>query len=179
MNYLLLAYIFSIVNYSLYAIGRFMKNKSAILFFCVLSLLTAAISCFFFKSMSGFYLLLIEIFFNIAAYIKEKKQFNKIISYSVYIFTQILILLATYNSFKGISSIFCFISVAIAMFSAWWLDAQKIRLFGVLVCLFSFLYSMTIGNYIGVLELVIIAMNIVSYLVYKKKNNVIEAGISV
>lgn len=166
---MILGYIFSIINYILYATGRFMKNKPAILFFCVLSLTTAAISCYFFGSMVGFYLLLIQVFFNIIAYIKSKKNFNKILNYSIYIFTQILITIASIYTFQGIPSILCYISVTIALFSVWWFNEQKMRIAGIFVCLFSFLYSLTIHNYMGTLELAIIASNIISYCVYNKK----------
>lgn len=166
---MILGYIFSIINYLFYATGRFMKNKPAILFFCVLSLTTAAISCFFFNSMSGFYSLMILVFFNIIAYFKAKKEFNKVLTYAIYIFTQILITLMSIYTFKGISSIFCYISTTIAVVSVWWFNEQKMRIAGIFVCLFSFLYNLTIHNYIGILELAIIASNIISYCVYNKK----------
>lgn len=174
---MILGYIFSIINYTFYGLGRFMKKKSAILVFCLLSLLAAAISCYFFNSLSGYYLLLTQIIVTSLAYIKEKKTFNKFLTYGIYIAAQLFITATIMYTFKGMSSVFCYISVTIAIFSVWWLNEQKMRLTGIFICLFSFLYNMTIGNYLGVLELAIIATNIISYFIYKKKNLAIKGAI--
>ena len=166
---MILGYTFSIINYAFYGIGRFMKKKSAILAFCLLSLLAAAISCYFFNSLSGYYLLLTQIVIVLLAYIKEKKPFPKVVQYAIYVAAQLFITLATIFTFQGISSIFCYISVTIGILSNWWFNEQKIRNCGVAICFFSFLYNMSIKNYIGVLELAIMIMNIVSYCIYKNK----------
>ncbi len=173
---MILGYTFSIINYLFYGLGRFMKKKSAILIFCLLSLLAAAISCYFFNSLSGYYLLLTQIIVTLLAYIKEKKAFNKFWQYGIYIIAQIFITAAIIYTFQGISSILCYISVSIGIFSIWWLNEQQIRGSGVAICFFAFLYNMSIKNYIGVLELVIIAMNIISYCLYRKKQVILAGG---
>lgn len=175
---MILGYVFSIINYTFYGLGRFMKKKSAILVFCLLSLLAAAISCYFFNSLSGYYLLLTQIAVTVVAYIKEKKYFTKFLKYAIYILAQVFITAAIMYTFMGISSILCYISVSIAIFGVWWLDEQKMRISGIFVCLFSFLYNLTISNYLGVLELAIIATNIVSYLIYKKKNLIAKGEVT-
>ena len=173
---MVLGYAFALINYTFYGLGRFMKKKSAILVFSILSLLAAAISCYFFNSLSGYYLLLTQIIVTTIAYIKEKKYFTKFLTYAIYILAQLFITAAIMYTFKGLSSILCYISVSIAIFSIWWLNEQQMRIAGIFICLFSFLYNMTICNYLGVLELVIILTNVISYCIYKKKNLAITKG---
>ena len=58
---LVAGYIFSAINYIVYCVGRFKKNKSTILIFSLASKLTTLISLYCFGSLSGAYIFAIDI----------------------------------------------------------------------------------------------------------------------
>ena len=79
------------------------------------------------------------------------------------------IILAT--TFKGLSSILIYVAANLSIYSYWWMNEQQLRVTGVFIGVLFFLYCMSIRNYMGFMELLVILSNIVSYAVYKRKKS--------
>lgn len=69
----------------------------------------------------------------------------------------------------GISSILVFLTSSISLLSIWWLKPQKMRIAGMATSITSLLYQISIKNWAGLLEIVVICSNILSFAKYKKE----------
>ena len=68
----------------------------------------------------------------------------------------------------GISSILVFLTSSISLLSIWWLKPQKMRIVGMATSITSLFYQISIKNWAGLLEIVVICSNILSFAKYRK-----------
>ena len=168
---IVVGYLFSTLNYILYCIGRFTKKKSAIMLYCLFALVMAGISNYCFGSLTGSLTLFVQIPIVFLSYCKEKKPMQKrtmIFVYSLAVLATTIILATT---FKGLSSILIYVAANLSIYSYWWMSEQQLRVTGVFIGVLFFLYCMSIRNYMGFMELLVILSNIVSYAVYQRKKS--------
>lgn len=163
---LYLGYLFTVFNYIFYCSSRFRRKKAKILGLDLLAKLSMILATFFLGSLSGSYSMMVSFTILIAANIKEKQGKRWPLGYAV--FQAVLIAILVFR-FEGISSVLVFLTSSVSLLSIWWLVPQKMRIAGMVTSVTSLLYQMSIQNYAGLLELIVITSNILSYLKYRKE----------
>ena len=114
----------------------------------------------------GAYSMLVSFTILIVANIKERKERAWT---PVYVFFQVLLIFIMIWKFAGISSILVFLTSSISLLSIWWLKPQKMRLARMATSITSLFYQISIKNWAGLLEIVVICSNILSFAKYKKE----------
>lgn len=165
---LLLGYIFTVFNYVFYCISRFCRKKYQMLTLDLLAKLSTFAALFFLNSLSGAYSMLVSFVILIAANIKERKNSKWLPIYAAFQLSLITIMIW---KFAGISSILVFMTSSISLLSIWWLNPQKMRIAGMATSISSLLYQISIKNWAGLLEIVVICSNVLSFSKYKKEKN--------
>lgn len=163
---LLIGYIFTLFNYIFYCISRFCRKKYQMLTLDLLAKLSTFVALFFLNSLSGAYSMLVSFTILIAANIKERKER---IWAPVYVFFEALLIFIMIWKFAGISSILVFLTSSISLLSIWWLKPQKMRIAGMATSITSLFYQISIKNWAGLLEIVVICSNILSFAKYKRE----------
>ena len=163
-----LGYIFTILSYLIFFISRFCKEKKNLLFLDILSKILIMISLFFLHSTTGMFTMGLLIIILILAKIKETCNFNKYLSIFLFTLFCIIYLVNMILTFEGISSILVTIVAYIVLISIWWCNPQQIRILGLFDCIFYFCYQISIKNWAGMLEILSIISNILSFIKYKK-----------
>ena len=164
---LLLGYTFTALNYACYCLSRFMKTKKMMLFLDLISKIFTSLGLYCLNSLSGAYVFIAVFFMLIVANIKERQNKRWLIGY---IFFQSLYLIILYYTYIGISSILVTTQVSITLFCIWWLPPQKMRIIGGFNSFTCLAYQISIKNWAGLLEILVIFSNLISYLKYKKKS---------
>lgn len=159
-------YFFATCSYLTYCIGRFLKLKKGMLLFDLLSKPLMAIALYFFNSLSGAYILLVACLVLIVSNIKERLHTRWL---AAYILFQLLYLIIFYHTYIGLSSILITTCVSITLFSIWWLPPQKMRLIGGFNGLTSLTYHLSLHNWLGIMEVVVMASNFAAYFKMRKK----------
>lgn len=163
----LLGYFFTALNYLIYCISRFASSKKTMLFLDLLSKIFMAIGLYFLNSLSGAYMTIVIFFMLIVANIKE--QLNKK-WLCWYVFFQSLYFVILFFTYDGFSSILITTTVSTALFSVWWLKPQQMRLVSFLNGFTYLTYQISIKNWAGLLEILLILSNFFSFLKYRKSD---------
>lgn len=162
---LILGYIFTFFNYVFYSISRFSNKKHKMLTLDLLAKLSTFIALFFMGSISGAYSMLLSFFILLAANIKVRRQSKWSV---LYILFELILISILILKFEGISSILVFITSSTSLLSVWWLRPQGMRIAGLFTSITSLLYQLSIRNWAGLLEIIVIGSNIISFVKYKK-----------
>lgn len=165
-NNLLVGYIFTVFNYVFYCISRFCRKKYQMLTLDLLAKLSTFVALYFLNSLSGAYSMLVSFLILIAANIKERRKGKWLPAYVVF---QLLLVAIMIWKFAGISSILVFMTSSISLLSIWWLNPQKMRIAGMATSISSLLYQISIKNWAGLLEMVVICSNVASFTKYKRE----------
>lgn len=162
---MLLGYAFTILNYLLYCVSRFCKKKYQMLTLDLLAKVAFIAGLIFMGSLSGAYSIVANFFWLIFANIKERRGRNWPGVYGAF---QLILVGILIFQFEGISSILIFCSSTLALLSVWWLSPQKMRLVGILVNVITLAYQLSIGNWAGLCELIVMASTLASYPKYRR-----------
>lgn len=167
MNYnQILGYIFTVFNYIFYCSSRFRKKKTKMLSMDLLAKLSMILALYFLESLSGSYSMMVSFTILIVANIKEKNEKTWTLGY---LFFEAVLIGILIIKFEGISSILVFMTSSISLLSLWWLLPQKMRIASLITSITSLLYQLSILNFAGLLEIIVISSNILSYLRYREK----------
>ena len=131
----------------------------------LLSKVLTVLGLYFLDSLSGTYMFLAVFFMLILANIKEQLNKRWLLWY---IFFQILYLVILFYTYVGISSILVALTLSINLFCTWWLPPQQMRAIGGLNCFIFLAYQISIKNWAGLLEILVILSNLFSFLKYRK-----------
>lgn len=162
---LFLGYLFTILNYIFYCISRFCKKKHQMLALDLLAKSSTIVALFCLHSLSGAYSMLVSFLVLIVANIKIRRNGRWLLGYVMF---QLILIVIMIWQFAGISSILICITSTISLTSIWWLSPQKMRIAGMATSFSSLLYQLSIRNWAGLLEIVVICSNIISFIKYKK-----------
>lgn len=163
---LLLGYIFTVFNYVFYCASRFCRKKYQMLTLDLLAKLSTFVALFFLNSLSGAYSMLVSFVILIVANIKERKSSKWLPAYVAFQLSLVFIMIW---KFAGISSILVFTTSTVSLLSIWWLAPQKMRVAGMATSISSLLYQISIKNWAGLLEIIVICSNILSFSKYKNE----------
>lgn len=159
-------YVFTVFNYIFYCVSRFCRKKRQMLTLDLLAKLSTFAALFFLNALSGAYSMLVSFVILIVANIKERKNGRWVLPY---VFFQSLLVVIMVWKFAGISSILVFATSSISLLSIWWLPPQKMRIAGMATSISSLLYQISIKNWAGLLEIIVICSNVASFAKYKKE----------
>lgn len=163
---LIAGYVFTVFNYIFYCISRFCRKKHQMLTLDLLAKLSTFVALFFLNAISGAYSMLVSFAILIAANIKERRNGKWSLLYAIF---QLLLILIMIWKFAGISSILVFATSSISLLSIWWLSPQKMRIAGMTTSISSLLYQISIKNWAGLLEIIVICSNVASFAKYQKE----------
>lgn len=162
----IIAYIFTALNYVLYCASRFVKEKKTMLLLDTGAKILTISSLYLLGSLSGAYTFLAMFLSLILASIKEKKNIKFV---SGFIFVELLYTLILILQFEGVSSILIFVSSSMTLVANWFFRPQAMRKMGLVVSIIYLGYQISIKNWAGLLEILVIIANIASFLKYKKE----------
>lgn len=161
----ILGYIFTVFNYIFYCSSRFRKKKQKILGLDLLAKLSMILATYFLGSLSGSYSMMVSFTILVTANIKEKNGKRWPLGYLLFQTVLIAILVLR---FEGISSVLAFLTSSVSLLSIWWLVPQQMRIASMVTSITSLLYQLSIRNFAGLLELIVISSNVLSFLKYRK-----------
>lgn len=164
---ILFGYFFTALNYACYCLSRFMKQKKMMLLLDLVSKIFTALGLYFLDSLSGAYIFIIVFFMLIIANIKERLGKKWSIGY---IFFQSLYCIVLFYTYAGISSILVFLTVSVTLFCIWWLPPQQMRIIGGINCFTYLAYQISIKNWAGLLEILVIISNFAAFIKYRRQN---------
>ncbi len=162
----LLGYVFTVFNYVFYCGSRFCRKKYQMLTLDLLAKLSTFVALYCLDSLSGAYSMFVSFLILIAANIKERKNGRWFIPYVIFQFLLVVIMIW---KFAGVSSILVFMTSTISLLSVWWLNPQKMRIAGMATSILSLLYQISIKNWAGLLEIIVICSNAASFTKYKNE----------
>ena len=162
---IVLGYIFTAINYLFYCVSRFLRDKKDMLLLDLLAKVFTVLGLYCLGSTSGAYSFSVIFFVLIATNIKVRlhKKWT-----AFFILFQILYLLILISTYQGISSILVFTTSSISLFCNWWLLPQKIRFFGGCNSILFLIYQISIKNWAGLLEIIVMLSNFGAYLKYRR-----------
>ena len=161
-------YIFTIISYVIYCVGRYSKKKSGMLCTDILSKIIASAGFLYLRSYTAVGNMLGGIAVLCMASLKEKKHKKWIVMYVLLELMYVVILL---NTMQGISSVIIFITSTISLYNIWWNNPQKMRILGIVNSIIYTGFQISIKNWAGLLEIFVISSNISSYLKYRKESS--------
>lgn len=162
---ILLGYFFTVLNYGCYCLSRFMKHKKMMLLLDLAAKIFTALGLYFLNSLSGAYVFISVFFMLIVANIKERLNKKWLLGY---IFFQGVYLVVLFYTYKGVSSILVVATVSVTLFCNWWLNPQLMRFIGGINSFTYLAYQISIKNWAGLLEILVILSNFISFLKYRK-----------
>ncbi len=167
----ILGYIFTALNYACYCYSRFVKEKKNMLLYDIFAKIFTVISLFCLGSLTGAYNMIVSLTLLLTANIKERNtdKFGKplkIILYLVFESAYIIIMLFT---FKGLSSVLITVTSSVTLLNIWWLPPQKMRLVGGFNSIAFLAYQLSIKNWAGLLEILVLISNFTAYFKYRRK----------
>lgn len=163
---LFLGYSFTLLNYIFYSISRFCDKKYKMLTLDLLAKVSTIVALFFMGSLSGAYSMFVSFVILIVANIKERKQGKWSM---VYILFEMILIFIMILRFEGISSILVFATSSISLLSIWWLKPQGMRIAGLITNVTSLLFQISIKNWVGLLEIIVIGSNMISFVKYQRE----------
>ena len=166
-----LGYLFTVFNYIFYCGSRFGKKKSQMLTLDILAKLSTFLALLCLGSLSGAYSMMVSFLILLVSRVKEWK--NRVWA-PVYVLFQLVLILIMIFRFEGISSVLVFLTSSVSLLSVWWLRPQGMRVAGLITSTTSLLYQLSIRNWAGLLEILVICSNVLSYLRYRSKKRQAE-----
>jgi len=170
---IILGYILTVINYLSYCASRFCKEKKNILLLDIFAKVITVLSFICLKSMTGAVVMFISILLLIVAYFKENHKLIKVISISGFLFFNILYIINICLTYNGLSSILVTVTAFLTLISIWWFKPQNMRLMGIFVSIIYLFYQISIKNWAGLLEILVILANIISFMKYKNKDTAV------
>lgn len=159
-------YFFATCCYLTYCGSRFLKLKKGMLLLDLLSKPLMAMALYCFNSLSGAYIFMVVCLMLIACNIKERLHAKWLPAYVLF---QTLYLVILYYTYTGYSSLLIVLCASITLFSTWWLPPQKMRLIGGFNGFISLSYHLSIHDWLGLMEIVVMISNFVAYHKMRKK----------
>ena len=159
-------YLFTALNYVCYCLSRFMKHKKMMLLLDLLAKILTIIGLYCLNSLSGAYIFIAVFFTLIVTNIKERLNKRWL---SGYIFFQALYVVILFYTYVGWSSILVTLSSSVNLVCLWWLPPQQMRVVGGLNSFIFLAYQISIKNWAGLLEILVILSNLFAFLKYWKK----------
>ena len=169
---ILLGYIFTVLNYLLYCISRFLHNKRDMLLMDLVAKVLTILGLDCLGSLSGAFAFIIILCSLIMANLKERLHYKWTGFYLIFQAAHIVSMILTY---QGISSVLVFITSSISLFCNWWLSPQKLRFIGGCNSLLFLTYQVSIHNWAGLFELFVTFSNFGSYIKYRRRRKRIFA----
>ena len=157
-------YLFTVLNYVFYCLSRFCRKKQAMLAFDLLAKCSVCTALFFLGSLGGSYSMMVSFFVLIAANIKERRGAKWPALYALF---EALLVGILIREFAGISSVLVFLTSSLSLLSIWWFPPQKMRIASLVTSSMSLLYMLSIRNWAGLLEILVLGSNALSYLKYR------------
>ncbi|MCQ2416906.1 MAG: YgjV family protein [Oscillospiraceae bacterium] len=166
----LLGYIFTILNYACYCFSRFLKDKKNMLVFDIIAKLLTVAGLYCLQSLTGAYNMMVAMLVLCTARYKEshEEQFSHFGKTAFYLLFETAYILVMVFTFKGFSSLLITLTSSITLCSIWWMPPQKMRLIGSGNSVLFLMYQISIKNWAGLLELLVLASNVTSYLKYRR-----------
>lgn len=164
---LLMGYLFTVFNYVFYCTSRFCSKKHRMLTLDLLAKLSTFLALFFLNALSGAYSMLVSFLVLIVANVKIRRNARWLPGYILF---QVVLIAIMIWKFAGISSVLVCFTSTVSLISIWWLSPQKMRIAGITTSISSLMYQLSIQNWAGMLEIIVICSNIVSFITYKRKN---------
>lgn len=161
-----LGYGLTILAIVVYAAGLQLKEKWQIIVSQILARIFTVSSLLCFDSATGVWTSVIGFGVLTISYLREKYKKGFIPFYFIFESIYIYILI---NTFNGISSILVFVSSSLSLMALFWLREQPLRIVGLIKSCIYIVYNLSIKNWAGITELIIIYSYISSYVKYKKK----------
>jgi hypothetical protein len=147
-----------------------MKKKEHMLLFDMIAKIVTTISFLLLNSKTGMFNMILAFVLILYNYVKEKKETTSktqnIIVFSIATSIYVVILFLTYSN---ISSILIFTTSIISLISNQFLEPQKMRMTGIFNSILYLIYQLTLKNWAGLLEIIVIISNLTSWLKYKKE----------
>ena len=154
-------YALTALNYVLYCISRFQKNKRSILILDIFAKICTVLSFFLLSVKSGMISMLISLAAIIVFTIRDKNK----IAYGVFFASYIACAVYT---FTGLPEIILAISSILMLTANCFFEGQGIRFTGIIVSVLYLGFQISVKNYAGLLEIFVLIANIVSFIKYKR-----------
>lgn len=159
-----LGYLFTVINYVFYCISRFAEKKTTILFLDLIAKIFTILGLYCLGSLSGAISFIITFFLLIVANIKEQKNKKWLLGFIIF---QTLYILTVIYQYDGLPSILIFGTSSVNLLCVWWLSPQNMRVVGGFNSIFYLAYQISIKNWAGLIEILVILSNALSYLKYR------------
>lgn len=143
-----------------------MKQKKMMLLLDLVAKIFTVLGLYFLDSLSGAYIFAVVFFLLIVANIKERLGKRWLLGY---VFFQSLYIAILFYTYVGISSVLVTLTVSITLFCIWWLPPQQMRIVGGLNSFTFLAYQISIRNWAGLLEILVIVSNFLSFWKYRKR----------
>ena len=157
---IILGYASTLFTYLFFCISRFKKEKHQILFLDFISKLFVIVSLWAFDSMSGVYMVALQLLLLFVVYYKTKKNKKWHIGF---VLSMIALITISFLQYEGITTILMLLSASCNIIGNWYLKPQHMRLIGIASSCFYISYCMILKNYVVILEIFVIISNISSY----------------
>ena len=164
-----LGYFFTVINYICYCSSRFVREKKWILTLDLIAKVFTIAGLYCLGSMSGALSFIIEFLILIVANIKERRAIGKAANTLLYLVFAAAYVVILVTTFAGISSLLVFASCIITCTSNWWLPPQKMRIVGGFNSFIYLSYQLSIRNWAGLIEILVIISNFASFARYHKE----------
>lgn len=164
-------YVFTALNYACYCYSRFVKEKKNMLLYDIFAKIFTVIGLYCLGSLTGAYNMIVSLTLLLTANIRERKSggFVRIMNIALYSAFEIAYITIMTVTFKGLPSVLITITSSITLLNIWWLPPQKMRLVGGFNSILFLTYQLTIKNWAGLLEILVLVSNFTSYFRYRKK----------
>ena len=166
---LIIAYIATVINYLCYCVSRYCKAKKGMVSLDLAAKLFSMIALILLGSLTGGFNMALSFVLLIIIRIREKWNFSEIANvllFSVFLCGYIGILIFT---FQGLPSVLTFLTSSLTLTGLCFLSPQGMRKIGIFASLLYLCYMLSIKNWVGLLEVLVLFSNISSYLYYKKR----------
>ncbi len=167
-----LAYGLTAVNYLLYCLSRYMKQKKYMLLLDIGAKTVTTISFLLLGSKTGMFNMLLAAALLVFNYFYETKEcitkkYNKIV-FGIAVLIYCSILAFTY---EDVTSILVFITSIISLTSNQFFPPQKMRVTGMFNSIIYLSYQILLKNWAGLLEVLVIISNSTAWFKYRKSEN--------
>lgn len=165
-----IAYIFTVINYICYCVSRYCKSKSKMVSLDLLAKLSSIIALILLNSLTGGFNMLVSIILLVVIKIREKKELPTKLNTILFILFCALYIVILVFTYSGVSSILSFTTSMLILIGLWYLKPQGMRKIGIVASVSCLSYMISIGNWAGLLEILVLFSNITSYLYYRNGN---------
>ncbi|MBP5615380.1 MAG: YgjV family protein [Alphaproteobacteria bacterium] len=163
---IILGYAFTVINYVFYCLSRFLVHKKSILLMDLVAKIFTILGLYCLNSLSGAYSFAVTFLLLIVANIKERLNKTWMAGFVIFQALYALILLL---QFEGLPSVLICISASLNLLCIWFLAPQNMRLLGIFNCIIFLCYQISIKNWAGLIEILVILSNLAAYLKYRNK----------